>query len=175
MLSLSGKKISISAKGLIVGITVIVIAVGGLFLAISNKDDISTPNKKYDSNVVIGGDADAIRKQYSAAQKKVDEGMLGIDITTNPTFPDGVSEGDVLIGNPASNSRDFKVRFVLANTDEVVYESGLIPPNGGVDRAKLSKPLAKGHYPAVAYFTAYDGEGNPDGEVGLEVTITVKN
>ena len=59
---------------------------------------------------------------------------------------------------------------------ETVYKSGLISPGYFVENAKLDTPLAKGIYPAVAVFTAYDTETKQEmGTAGANVNLMIKN
>lgn len=165
------KKISI--QNVVIVFLLILLTVIGITFYMNDKEN---QGLKLDENVITGETSkEDLTKKLQDAQKKVDEGMVAIDIAPTPIFEDGSSEGQVMIGNPAKNTKDFVVEFVLDDNEEVVYKSGLIPPNGYIEKAKLSKDLEKGIYPTVAYFTTYDAEGIESGRVGLNITIKILN
>lgn len=162
-----------SKRNIIIALLLVGFIVIGVFFVRESKE-----NKvlKLDANVVAGEiTKEDLAQKLKDAQKKVDEGMIAIDMAPVPIFEDGESEGVVNIGNPAKNTKNFVVEFVLDDTEEIVYKSGLIPPNSHIEKTKLDKVLEKGNYPAVAYFTTYDDEGIEVGRVGLNMTIKILN
>ena len=136
---------------------------------------ITNKNLSIDSNVVIASDTKSIQDKLDEENKRVQDGMLAISMTTEPTFPDGKSLGKVMIKNPAQNTKNFTVKFVLNDTNEEVYKSGLIPPGGLLEKAKLNKQLSKGRYSATAYFESYDENNEISGEVGFDISINILN
>lgn len=106
--------------------------------------------------------------------RQVQEGMMNISIAATITFTDGNAEGEARIENIEGNYRDQKVKITLNDTDEVVYESGAIPPGSYIQRIKLSKDLDPGTYNATATFTGYDVETHEErGKAAAEIRLVV--
>lgn len=175
-------KITLSPKKLMIGISVVIIVVGGLLWAILGMKDapISTADARPDieANVIQGGNAtseEELEARIAEMQQKVDDSMIALEIAPTLIFENGEAMGEVRIANPAKNKYGFTVTLKIEETDEEVYKSGLIPPDAHIKQAKLDKPLEKGDYPAIAYFTTYDEEGNMVGQAGINVLISVLN
>lgn len=83
---------------------------------------------------------------------------MRVKLNGYPVFPDGMSAGNLEIANPPENSLCMKVEIKLDDTEEVIYESGAIPPNHYIDEDKLAVILEKGEYHATAYVTLYNPE-----------------
>lgn len=169
------KNTKFAFKNIIIGLTVMVLISGSmfyLFTKVNSKND----KLEMDKNVMVGNvNGDDLEKRLREAQEKVDEGRLAIDIAPNPIFKDGKSSGKAMIGNPISNTKNFTVEFIIEDTNESVYISGLIPPGSYIEEIKLEKELGKGKYPTIAYFTSYNNDGIEVGKVGLNIDITIEN
>ncbi|WP_302759922.1 hypothetical protein [Christensenella hongkongensis] len=108
--------------------------------------------------------------------EQIDKSMLNISINKNPVFENGEAEGNLRIENIPANHYAMTVELVREDNGETVYKSGLISPGYFVENAKLDTPLAKGIYPAVAVFTAYDTETKQEmGTAGANVNLMIKN
>lgn len=158
---------------IIIGLLVFMVMENKNSTAGESKNSITTPH--VGSGVISGTTKSDIQAELDEAQRKVDESMLSVEISPNPTFPSGTEMGKIFIQNPESNKLSFGVQFALEETDEVVYTSGLLPVGSRIEEAILDVDLNKGEYPAVAYFTSYDAEGQPVGQTGLSITIIVQN
>jgi hypothetical protein len=106
----------------------------------------------------------------------VEENMFHIAINGYPVFEDGESEGTLEIENVPSNNYSMNVQITLQDTDELIYESGILKPNYHIQTDKLSKDLDKGEYPCNVTFTAYDTDSQQEvGSTGTQITIYVLN
>lgn len=92
----------------------------------------------------------------AAMQERADKSKVSLQINARPVFEDGSSKGDLFIVNPVNNAFHMKVVIHLDQTDEVIYESGMLPPNHYIEQDKLQKKLKKGKHPATAYMYIYD-------------------
>ena len=137
---------------------------------IKNKNSL-----EMEKNVVVADDGKTLDNMIKDQEEKVKEGMLSVGLTPIPTYPNGNTEGKVMIKNPSKNTKNFKVKFILSKDNRLVYESGLIPPGSMIETAKLDKALPKGNYPAIAYFESYNSNNEKDGEVSFEINIKVLN
>lgn len=147
--------------------------VGTLLYINSNKDKETKSEAGLDKNVVTRENSKD--KTLEELQAEVDESKIGVEIASTCIYETGSSYGQVNIANTSQNGKSFLVRFVLAETGEEVYKSGRIPPNGAIKTAMLDKPLEKGEYDAVAYFESFTEDGQADGNVGLQIKISVLN
>ncbi|WP_302759928.1 hypothetical protein [Christensenella hongkongensis] len=108
--------------------------------------------------------------------QQVDEGMFNISINSAVTFQNGDAEGNMNIENVPGNRYYMKVRLVLNDTGETVYESGGLKPGQFIEKAPLSVPLQKGTYGATAVFTAVDQNSLKEvGRAQAEITLQVMN
>ncbi len=62
------------------------------------------------------------------------------------TFPAGQSEIAILLPNPSKNPCFFRYTLSLVETNEVLYQSGLIKPGTAIPKAELSRALPAGTY-----------------------------
>lgn len=106
----------------------------------------------------------------------VEEGMFHVVINPDPQFPDGKSEGNLEIENVPNNLYDMRVMIVRTDTQEILYDSGLIHPNYHIQKDVLADDLEAGDYPAEAVFYAYDMDTQAEmGSTSCEITIHVLN
>ena len=67
-----------------------------------------------------------------------------------------------------------QVEFVLKDTGEAVYQSGVIPAGYQVSEGLLSKALEKGSYPATAFLYILDpSNGEILGELEQPISLYV--
>lgn len=110
------------------------------------------------------------------AQELADANYFTLQITPHAVFETGSSEGKLEIANPSTNVYPISVEIRLADTAEVVYQSGAIQPNQFISRAKLDKVLDKGEYDAVARISIYDSESElRQGMTESQLKISIDN
>ena len=68
---------------------------------------------------------------------------------------------------------DYAVTITRDDTGEIIYVSGLLPPNHHIQEDVLLVDLDAGDYPCTATFTAYDEEQNEVGMASAKITVTV--
>ena len=108
-----------------------------------------------------------------ALNRVVEEGYMNISINVNPTFVNGKLEGTLQIENGPANKYDQYVTITRDDTGEIIYVSGLLPPNHHIQEDVLLVDLDAGDYPCTATFTAYDEEQNEVGMASAQITVTV--
>lgn len=94
----------------------------------------------------------------TAMQEKADKSKVSLKINARPIFEDGNSQGDLYIVNPVDNAYHMNVIIRLDDTNEVIYESGMMAPNQYIDKDTLLTKLDKGEHPATAYMHIFDAE-----------------
>lgn len=111
---------------------------------------------------------------------QVQEGYFETYMNTDWTFPDGTSETtNAILGNSPNNKKPIRCEVRLADTDEVIFKTDVMPVGVELPPFKLDKDLDAGTYDAVCEVYLLDEE--KDGtytdysNAGFNVTITVEN
>ena len=130
----------------------------------------------YDQNAEKGGWSALSEEEIAAAlNSKVEEGMINISMNTSPIFPDGQSEGNLMIVNELVNTYPQRVELIRNDTDAVIYSSAAIAVGSKIASAKLDVELPAGTYECTAMFHSLDPEtGAVLGTAGAVVTVTVQ-
>lgn len=113
-------------------------------------------------------------------EEQVQEGYFETYMNTEWTFPDGTSETtNAILGNSPNNKKAVRYEIVLADTEEVVYKTDVIPVGAELPPFKLDVDLDAGTYAAVcmAYLLDEEDDGTYTdySSAGFNVTITVEN
>lgn len=109
-------------------------------------------------------------------QQEADNTMFGFQINATPVFENGQSSGNILIGNPPSNTFGIQVELVLDSTGDILYKSGLIEPNKHISNIYLSKNLGKGIHNATATIYVYQMDAPKLlGQSAARIKINIKN
>ena len=167
-----------------VGVVLIVLAIllslrgcaeDGSASAHGSNNVIGNPGIIYDTGAVEGGWDEADTESIVASlNEKVEEGMINISMNTSPNFPNGTSEGNLMIVNESINRYPQIVEIIRNDTGEVIYKSGAIPVGSKIEAAKLSVDLDAGMYECTAMFYNVDpNTGNYLGCAGAIIHLTV--
>lgn len=93
------------------------------------------------------------------------------------TIPAGETEVSVKMPNPTQNADKYYLSFeiILADSGEVLAQTGLVPPGETVNKVSLSRPLEAGQYQAVIHVQPYkmNDEQTPTNDANVEVTLNV--
>lgn len=135
--------------------------------------------KNTESDFIIGANVQEGTLTNSDIGSDGSNGKAAMSISLNgfPVFENGASEGNFNIVNPDSNALYMEVQVRLDETDEVIYESGAIPPGHFITNDRLAKALEKGEHSATAYVTIFDPD-NMDANFNsadFNLLVTVKN
>lgn len=111
---------------------------------------------------------------------RVAEGYFETYMNTEWTFPDGTSETqDAVLGNSPNNTKPIRCEVRLADTDEVVFKTDVIPVGAELPPFKLDVDLDAGTYEAICEVYLLneeeDGTYTDFSDAGFNVTITVEN
>ncbi len=110
-----------------------------------------------------------------ALQAEVDADSIRIQINSTPVFEDGKSEGSLYIGNPDTNNYDMKVVITLDESDQIIYESELIPPGYYIDYDTLLSAPEPGTHAALAEIIYYTEDGSVQSQTNIRLKVIVKN
>ena len=150
-------------------LAVLVLVGVGVWWFTSSQDDF------YDGNSILGQAPYKTPEEVQAELDRiVEEGMLNISIASVIEFDDGTAPGTAYIENVPGNHYAMKVRIVLDDTGNVVYESGGLKPGTYIETITLSQDLELGSYPATATFAAYNMDTLEEvGQAGANINLEV--
>lgn len=120
-------------------------------------------------------------KQISEEMEdQVQEGYFETYMNTDWTFPDGTSEStNAILGNSPNNKKPIRCEVLLADTEEVIYSTDVLPVGAELPPFKLDVDLDAGTYDAVCMVYLLDEEDDGSyteySNAGFGVTITVEN
>ncbi len=111
---------------------------------------------------------------------EVQEGYFETYMNTVWTFPDGTSESaDAVLGNSPNNKKPIRCEVMLADSNEVVLSTGVLPVGAEMPPFKLEVDLDAGKYEAVCMVYLLneedDGTYTDYSNAGFNVTIIVEN
>ena len=111
---------------------------------------------------------------------EVQEGYFETYMNTVWTFPDGASETtNAVLGNSPNNKKPIRCEVRLADTDEVIFKTDVMPVGEEHPPFKLDKDLDAGRYDAVCEVYLLNEEKNGTytdySNAGFNITITVEN
>lgn len=118
-----------------------------------------------------------IEQIQGEVKDKVAKGMFMTHMNTTWTFADGESASyDAVMGNSSANTYPFWFKLTLADTSEVLYQSGTIPVGQQISEIKLEKDLEKGTYPAVINIQMVDENGEElESNMGFNISLVIEN
>lgn len=110
----------------------------------------------------------------------VREGYFETYMNTEWTFPDGTSETtNAILGNSPNNKKPIRCEILLADTEEVIFETDVLPVGAEMPPFKLDVDLDAGTYDAVCMVYLLneedDGSYTDYSNAGFNITITVEN
>lgn len=113
-----------------------------------------------------------VREMQNAPTER--PGSYEVSMTMDWNFPDGTSVSpDAFVENVTNNTNDVYFDLLLDDTNEVIYESPIIPRGAHLTEFALDKDLDPGTYPAVVEYHLVDAEQRTLGTLSMLVTIHV--
>lgn len=100
------------------------------------------------------------------------------EVTMNSTwnFQDGASSSEnAYVENSTANTNPVYFDLQLSDTEEVIYESPIIPVGSYLDDIKLDMDLNAGTYDCVLIYHLVDEEQNTLSTLRMAVTVVVAN
>jgi len=164
-----------SNKGIIAALIVIiaVLVIGGVCFAvfvlpnIMNQPGEQSAGLKEDPNVFF--DDESIEEYMKTQVDKIRVNMNYImNLRVTP-------EGKRMIIAGINNKNDFQCKVDLMLENEIIAETGLVPPGAQIPEVELKKDLGPGKYELSVVFTAVSEEDNQTsrGKAGLASTLII--
>ena len=122
-----------------------------------------------------GIDDDAVNYPWSPPDQSTGSGDIALPGYEKITFPANETRVGLVLPNPAGNPCNFRFTLMLADTGEVLYRSGMIPPGMAVTEITLARALSVGNYRlTVQIDTSSLDEGVPMNGATLSVDLEVR-
>lgn len=99
-------------------------------------------------------------------------------VTMNSTWKfesSGVASSNAYVENSTANTNAVYFDVQLEDTEEVIYQSPVIPVGSYLDNIVLDKALAKGSYDCVLIYHLVDDEQETISTLRMAITIVVEN
>lgn len=164
--------IIVAAAVIMVALAVIVVVKSQMPVSQSPDMDRTSDNSEVKDDplgrgFVESNNADTI---VSDMEDKVAEGMFECKMTTKWTFKNGTSESpNAYVANVESNRYTFYFDVYLADTDELVYSSPLVPVGSELKGVTLDKDLDAGEYSMEVRYTLVDENYEEVSNVGFMI------
>jgi hypothetical protein len=170
------KKKTIGKGGIIAfsvcGVVIVALLVTVIVLLSKQEESVTAETKK--RNVVVTPDnVEEVLQQLDEADKTT-PGNYTVTMNTTWNFTDGSSASDnAYVENSVSNTNDVYFDITLADTEENIYSSPVIPVGSHLEDITLDKELDDGTYDCVVTYTLVDDDQNPISTVRVALTIVI--
>ena len=166
-----GGRIALVVCGIVIIALVAVIAVMAWQMLNNNDKETSEPKR----NVVVSPDnVDEVIHNMKKGEFTA-PGSYEVTMNTTWNFADGSSASEnAYVENSISNTNDVYFDITLADTEEKIYSSPVIPIGSHLENITLDKKLEKGSYDCVVTYTLVDEEQKPLSTVRVSLTINVE-
>lgn len=109
------------------------------------------------TNMLKDNDDSSLQHEGSAVElTSAEAGIIIIPGFDKIRFKAGEKYQSVLFSNPARNSAEMAVKFIV--DDNIIYESGLISPGQCVNEIEISKVFKAGNYDCIVEYQFYKDE-----------------
>jgi hypothetical protein len=160
----------------ICGVVIIALlgVVGVLLTRSKDAENVATAETTQKRNVVVT--PDNVEEVIEALDESdyVAPGSYEVTMNTTWNFKDGTSASDnAYVENSVDNTNDVYFDITLADTEENIYSSPVIPVGSHLEDITLDKALEDGTYDCVITYTLVDEDQNPLSTVRVKLTIVV--
>lgn len=165
-----GGKVVIAAGAVIIVVLLLVI-IGLLF----NRNGSNNNNNKPMRNVVVNEkNAENVAVEF-IEQEQIRSGNYEVTMNSTWYFTDGTSISDnAYVENVANNTNDVYFDVNLADTDEVIYSSPVIPLGSYLENIALDKDLEAGSYDCVLTYHLIDENQKTLSTLKVSLTIVIE-
>lgn len=169
-----------NSSALVVVLSVIVVALVVTVVLLLNRqgenkvlESVPEPEKR---NVVVNEDNVEEVLEQLTPDDFVQAGSYEVTMNTTWRFKDGMSPSEnAYVENALSNTNDVYFDVLLAESEEKIYSSPLLPLGSHIENITLDKALIAGTYDCVLIYYLVDEEQNVLGDLRVGLTIDVEN
>lgn len=177
------KQIQKNKNGILLILCVVIIIallIAIVILLLKNRSDMNMSSDEAASspkrNVVVNEENAEEVAEDILNRNVVVPGTYEVTMNSTWNFPDGKSSSDnAYVENSTANTTPVYFDLLLADTEEVIYQSPIIPVGSYLNDIKLDKDLDAGTYDCVLIYHLVDEEQNTLSTLRMAVTVVVVN
>ncbi len=134
------------------------------------------PNSAEKRNVVVSPEnVDEIIAEMDMAAK-TQPGQYEVTMNSTWEFDSGdVASSNAYVENSTANNNSVYFDVALADSEEIIFESPIIPVGSHLESITLDKTLAAGSYDCVLTYHLLDDNDEPISKLNIAVTIVIHN
>lgn len=163
--------------GLFASFGVIIVLLSAVVVLLLGRGDgiVGKEEEAPKRNVVVNQDNAKDTLKEMEETKHVRPSYFEAKMNSTWHFPDGASAStDAYVENVLSNTNDIYFDVVLADTEEVILESPIIPRGSYMRDITLDKDLEPGTYDCVLIYHLIDKDQNTVGTLRMAITIIIE-
>lgn len=171
-----GNSTLIIAFAAVVVILLVVIIV--LLVNNSKSANVSTEETQKRPTVVNEENAEDVAEQLFSQDEteKVEAGTYDVVMNSTWNFENGdVASKNAYVENAKENTNDVYFDVVISDTQELIYESPVIPIGSHIDEIKLDKSLEAGTYDCELTYHLIDENQNTLSTLTMVITVNIEN
>ncbi len=159
---------------------IIVLLIMVIVLLLKNRNDTNINSNEVASspkrNVIVNEENAEKVAEEIINQKTVAPGSYQVTMNSTWNFQDGASSSDnAYVENATANTNAVYFDVQLSDSEEIIYESPIIPVGSHLDDIKLDKDLDAGTYDCVLIYHLVDDEQNTLATLRMAIKVVVAN
>lgn len=160
---------------IVVAVCVVVIIVLVLTVAylLQEKQD-GTDENVVNRNIVVNEENVEEILQELSEKEFVAPGYYNVTMNSTWNFPSGDAASDnAYVENSVANTNAVYFDVILADTEEVIFESPILPVGSHLENITLDKNLEDGNYDCLIIYHMLDEEHHDTGTLKMTLTINI--
>lgn len=159
---------------LVCAVVIIVLLAAVVFLLMRGNGGAAAEDEAPKRNVVVNEENAEEVAEEILNQKVVAPGTYQVTMNSTWNFQNGASSSDnAYVENSTANTNPVYFDLQLTETEEVIYESPVIPVGSHLDDIRLDTDLDAGTYDCVLTYHLVDEEQNTLSTLRMAVTVVV--
>lgn len=165
-----GGKVVIAAGAVIIVVLIVIIVV-----LLLNRNGRNENNNEPMRNVVVNEkNAENVAEEFME-QEQIRSGSYEVTMNSTWYFADGTSISEnAYVENVANNTNDVYFDVNLADTDELIYSSPVIPLGSYLENIALDKDLEAGSYDCVLTYHLIDENQKTLSTLKVSLTVVIE-
>lgn len=164
-------KLTTNQKIMIGGFVAIILVI--IVAAIILYHILTKPDDTQGSLVIDASNVEAVTNELA---ERVADGMFEVNMNTVWHFKDASEPSyDAVLANLGSNNYAISFDVILADTEETVFTSTVIPIGSQIKEIKLDKDLDAGTYNAICKYHLLREDGTENSSMSVNITLAVEN
>lgn len=171
--SKSNKIIIIIAAIIILALIIVIVVLLG---SAKKAEKIEEVKEAVSRGTVVNEDNAEIVAQVIEEQEKVPVGYYEVTMNAEWKFENGtVASENAYVENSTANENSVYFDVIRRDTDEVVYESPILPVGQKIDSIVLKEDMDAGTYDCVCTYHLLDNDNVDFSQVSVAVTLVINN